>query len=178
MIPGALDPLSKLNHLSRERAYAEFLRCCGSSQWAHTMTDRRPYRSTAQLFGVARTTWESLRREDWLEAFAQHPRIGDVESLKTKFASTASWAQGEQAGAAGADLGILEELAEGNRQYESKFGYIFIVCATGKSAAEMLSLLKFRLANSAAIELRLAANEQAKITRLRLEKLLAQQTPT
>ena len=173
MIPAGIDGLSRLNKFSAERAYVELLRCCGSSRWAKTMAERRPFRSAAQLFGAARATWESLQKDDWLEAFTHHPRIGDVDALREKFKSTADWAAGEQAGAAAASEEILKQLASGNREYEAKFGYIFIVCATGKSAAEMLSLLKFRLPHSPAVELRVAATEQAKITRLRLEKLLS-----
>ena len=173
MIPAAVGALARLNKLPPEKARAEFLRCCGSARWAEAMLQRRPYRSPAQLFGAARTAWESLHREDWLEAFGQHPRIGDLASLRTRFASTSEWASGEQGAVAQASEQILVQLSDGNRRYEQKFGYIFIVCATGKSAAEMLSMLEFRLPNSPAVEIRIAATEQAKITRLRLEKLLS-----
>ena len=108
---------------------------------------------------------------DWLEAFAAHPRIGDLDALRKKFASTANWCAGEQAGVAAADEAVLTALADGNRAYEARFGYIFIVCATGKSAAEMLAILTARLANDPEVELKVATAEQAKITRLRLEKL-------
>src|SRR5262249_5689370 len=108
---------------------------------------------------------------DWLEAFAAHPRIGAVESLRKKFATTAAWAAGEQAGVAGAPETVLQALADGNRRYEGRFGHIFIVCATGKNAARTLARLEQRLANAPGEELRVAAAEQAKITRLRLEKL-------
>ena len=166
------DLLHTLNALPAEEARAAFLRCCGSSWWADVMAGRRPYRDEAELFAVAEGLWPSLSRADWLEAFAHHPRIGDVEGLRKKFGATRAWAEGEQAGAAEASEEVLEALAEGNRAYEARFGYIFIVCATGKTAAEMLALLRARLPNDPETELRIAAEEQRKITRLRLEKLL------
>jgi 2-oxo-4-hydroxy-4-carboxy-5-ureidoimidazoline decarboxylase len=107
-----------------------------------------------------------------LEAFKIHPRIGDIESLRKKFASTASWASDEQSGASEAAEDVLHELSEGNDHYEKKFGYIFIVCATGKSATEMLTLLKNRLHNNPEAEFAIACEEQKKITNLRLDKLL------
>jgi len=110
--------------------------------------------------------------EDWKEAFTHHPRIGDVASLTEKFASTALWASGEQNGVNTASKETIEALAEANRLYEEKFGYIFIVCATGKSAEQMLTLLKQRLHNSPKEEIEVAAEEQNMITKLRLEKLL------
>ena len=115
---------------------------------------------------------EALAESDWQEAFTHHPQIGDRESLKKKFASTAGWAGNEQSGTATATEDVLDELAEYNHQYREKFGYIFIVCATGKTALEMLTMLKQRIENSRETEILIAAGEQAKITRLRLEKLL------
>lgn len=162
---------SALDALPPDEARATFLRCCGSRRWTDAMTTRRPFASAAELFTTADEVWDGLDRADWLEAFAAHPRIGDVEGLRKKFASTAAWCAGEQAGVAGADGQTLRELADANRDYEARFGYIFIVCATGKSAAEMLALLRSRLPNDPETELRVAAAEQAKITRLRLEKL-------
>jgi 2-oxo-4-hydroxy-4-carboxy-5-ureidoimidazoline decarboxylase len=115
--------------------------------------------------------WHSLSEADWKEAFARHPKIGDIESLAEKFQSTAALASKEQSGVIGASVTTLNALAEGNAAYESKFGYIFIVCATGKSAEEMLAMLNERLNNDPDAEIHIAAQEQAKITRLRLEKL-------
>ena len=135
------------------------------------MLAQRPFDSATVLFNSADEIWAKLDRADWLEAFAAHPRIGDLQSLREKFASTADLCRGEQAGAMHADEGKLRELAEGNAAYEAKFGYTFIVCATGKSAAEMLAILRQRLGNDAETEVMVAATEQAKITRLRLEKL-------
>ena len=136
------------------------------------MTAHRPFADAAALFALADACWAGLSRDDWLEAFAHHPRIGDVEGLRTRFANTRAWAAGEQAGTASASEAVLQALTEGNRAYEARFGYIFIVCATGKSAEEMLGLLHARLPNDPAAELPIAAEEQRKITRLRLEKLL------
>lgn len=132
----------------------------------------RPYASEAELYNASDRIWQSLKTEDWLEAFSHHPKIGDLESLKTKFASTSDWASGEQGGVALASERVIEELAAGNTAYEEKFGYIFIVCATGKTAGEMLALLQERLHNSPDVEIVRAMEEQNKITRLRLEKLL------
>jgi len=124
------------------------------------------------MFAVAGETWNKLTPGDWKEAFSHHPKIGDIKSLRQKFASTAQWAEGEQSGVAQTSERVLRELAEGNNLYEAKFGYIFIVCATGKGAEEMLEMLNRRLSNYPEEEIRIAAEEQRKITRLRLEKLL------
>ena len=169
--------LDDLNLLSRTEAAIAFSRCCGSSQWAKTMALRRPFYDEAELFKVADSAWRRLSPDDWLEAFSRHPKIGDVHSLREKFASTSSWAEGEQSGASTASEEVLQALAAGNAAYERKFGYIFIVCATGKNADEMAALLKQRLNNDPATELPIADEEQCKITKLRLEKLLVQDSP-
>jgi 2-oxo-4-hydroxy-4-carboxy-5-ureidoimidazoline decarboxylase len=135
------------------------------------MTNRRPFASGDEVLQSADAIWNSLDRPDRLEAFAAHPRIGDLDSLRKKFATTADLACGEQSGVAGAGEYVIRALAEGNREYEAKFGHIFIVCATGKTSAEMLAILRERLPNDPDTELCIAAAEQAKITRLRLEKL-------
>lgn len=166
--------LETLNVLSNGNAIEEFTRCCGSMQWVQHMLARRPFISVEAMLNVADEIWWSLTEADWKEAFSHHPRIGDVDALRTKFATTAHWASSEQAGTKRASEGTLAALAEGNSQYEEKFGYIFIVCATGKSAEEMLAILNSRLPNAPNIEIRIAAAEQARITRLRLEKLVAE----
>ena len=136
------------------------------------MLARRPFESDEAVLQAADDVWEELGREDYLEAFSHHPKIGaDIESLRKKFQSTAAWSSGEQAGVSMADEETLRGLAKGNIDYEARFGYIFIVCATGKSAGEMLALLRARLPNPPDRELAIAAGEQAKITRIRLEKL-------
>ena len=137
------------------------------------MLAARPFASAEALHAASDRVDASLERADWLEAFTHHPKIGDISSLRAKFANTKGWASGEQSGTASASEETLVGLADGNRDYEDRYGYIFIVCATGKSADEMLGLLRARLGNDPAQELRIAAAEQAKITRIRLEKLLA-----
>lgn len=165
--------LERLNRLTDEEAKAELFRCCGSSRWVEAMLEERPFESTSSLFEACDRHLGSLKPEDWQEAFTHHPRIGDATSLRSKFASTAAWASREQAGAAAAEEAVLEALSRGNQLYEAKFGFIFIVCASGKSGPEMLELLESRLGNEPSFELDVAASEQSKITRLRLEKLLA-----
>jgi 2-oxo-4-hydroxy-4-carboxy-5-ureidoimidazoline decarboxylase len=163
--------LDRLHAWGTPEARAAFLRCCGATRWAEQMTARRPFRDETELITVAEQVWEGLGRTDWLEAFAAHPKIGDLESLRTKFARTGPWAAREQAGVVGASAAVLQALAAGNAAYEAKFGYIFLVCATGKTAEEMLALLQQRLSNDPKQEFQIAAAEQMKITRLRLEKL-------
>ena len=167
-----MDALSRLNEIGPAEACAELSRCCGASQWVAAMTARRPFPDRAGLLALADEVWWGLAEADWREAFGQHPRIGDRAALRARFGSAGQWAAGEQAGVLGASEDALRALAEGNRAYEDRFGYIFIVCATGKTADEMLVLLRARLPNDPRDEIRVAAAEQAKITRIRLEKLL------
>jgi len=166
--------LDQLNAMPDDEARAALERCCGSRTWAWRMAAGRPYRNRAGLFAAAERIADKLARADWLEAFAAHPRIGDREALRTKLAATAAWAGEEQHGAAAAPADTLDRLAEGNRAYEAMFGYIFIVCASGKSADQMLELLRGRLANDPDTELVNASREQRAITRLRLAKLLGE----
>lgn len=168
-----MDALSRLNSLAAAEAREELRRCCGASRWVDAMAARRPFPDAAAVFTAAVEEWAGLAPSDWSEAFAHHPRIGDKEALRARFATTRQWAAGEQAGMNAASEEILDALARGNRDYEARFGHIFIVCATGKGAGELLSLLQARLRNDPEIERRLAAAEQAKITRLRLERLLS-----
>jgi allantoicase len=165
--------LARLNELGSQEAVAALLRACGSTRWAKAMTERRPFVSRTELFGVADQCWWRLGERDWREAFSHHPEIGaDIAKLRERFAATASWSAGEQAGALGASEATLQALARKNREYRERFGHVFLVCATGKSADEMLALLEQRSHNSRENELAIAAGEQAKITRLRLDKLL------
>ena len=166
--------LEELNRASASVARAALERCCGSRAWVEGMIGARPFADRAALLDRSDRIARSLAAADWREAFAHHPRIGDRESLRRRFATTAAWAGAEQAAASAASEEVLNALAEGNRDYEARFGYVFIVCATGRSAGEMLAALRERLANDPANELRIAAEEQMKITRLRLEKLLAE----
>lgn len=135
------------------------------------MIARRPFGSRDALLAAAREEWFALSPDDWREAFSHHPKIGDREALRARFPATRHLSEREQAGVSGASDDVLEALAEGNLAYEQKFGHIFIVCATGRSAEEMLAALRARLVNDVDTEIRLAAGEQAKITALRLEQL-------
>ena len=165
--------LDTLNTLPHSEALEQFAICCGASKWAEKMTAFRPFQHKNELFNLTENIWFSLTSEDWLEAFSHHPKIGDIDSLRKKFQKTKSWSEKEQLGIQEAGDNILKDLAESNRLYEEKFGYIFIVCATGKSAGEMLALLKVRLENDPEAELLIAAKEQNKITQLRLDNLLS-----
>jgi allantoicase len=160
---GTVTSIDWLNAMSPAEAEAALLACCGSRVWAKRLAASRPFRDRSDLIKMSDGIWWSLAPEDWLEAFKAHPRIGEKGSR---------WSEQEQAGARGARPEILAELVEANRRYEARFGHIFIVCATGKSAGEMLGLLQERFGNDPATELRTAADEQRKITHLRLEKLL------
>jgi 2-oxo-4-hydroxy-4-carboxy-5-ureidoimidazoline decarboxylase len=161
-----------LNSLPLAAASAALTRCCGAQRWVEQMLARRPFASSAQLLAAAREVWARLDRGDYLEAFSHHPRIGaDVDQLAEQFASTSSLSAREQSGTSTANRATLLELHTDNQRYLERFGYIFIVCATGKSAAEMLELLRARLTNDPGQELAIAAEEQAKITAIRLLQL-------
>ncbi|HEY6727651.1 MAG TPA: 2-oxo-4-hydroxy-4-carboxy-5-ureidoimidazoline decarboxylase [Polyangiaceae bacterium] len=168
-----MDLASHLNQLDRESAARTLAGCCASRAWVAEMLARRPFASTEDVFLAAADVWAALGRYDFLEAFAGHPKIGeDLTALRERFAKTAGWSSEEQAGVTGASDAVLEELRGSNISYHERFGYIFIVCATGKGAEEILELLKARLLHDPDHELAVAAAEQAKITRLRLEKLV------
>ncbi len=163
--------LERLNQVSPAEAEAELLKCCGSKNWARAMAQLRPFRDAGALADAADRIWRQLGREDWLAAFRCHPRIGE-KPAQGGSAETRRWAKQEQSGAQSAKGDIRAALAEGNRAYEVRFGHIYIVCATGRTSEEMLALLGQRLQNDPETELRIAAEEQRKITQLRLEKLL------
>jgi 2-oxo-4-hydroxy-4-carboxy-5-ureidoimidazoline decarboxylase len=155
-----MEPWQLIDTSPLEEARAVLTKACGSRRWVDRMLIRRPFGSREALLAVARDEWVSLGEDDWREAFAQHPKIGQKTADRL--------ASNEQSGVDGAAGSVLAALAQGNREYEQKFGYIFIVCATGKSGAEMLALLRARLPNDPATEIRIAADEQSKITALRL----------
>ncbi|MBV9443067.1 MAG: 2-oxo-4-hydroxy-4-carboxy-5-ureidoimidazoline decarboxylase, partial [Acidobacteriaceae bacterium] len=157
--------LDELNSLSADDLAKALLQCCSSSAWTNLMIQRRPFAGSEALFQSADEIWFALRESDWLEGFRRHPKIGEKSGSK--------WSSQEQAGMASAPSQLAVTMHELNAQYERKFGYIFIVCATGKSAGEMLDALTARVANSPEQEIQIAAAEQGKITKLRLEKLLA-----
>ena len=161
-----------LNALDEDEARSALTRCCGSAAWVTGMLDARPFEDDASLLEAADRVWLGASPADVREALTHHPEIGaDLEALRTKFGSTAQWSQGEQAGVGAADESTLRQLRDGNVEYKAKFGHIFVVCATGKSAAQMLALLRARLPNEPERELLNAAAEQGKITKLRLAKL-------
>lgn len=146
--------------------------CCTSETWIKRMVAGRPYASAEEVRAAADENWKDLGAEDYLQAFEGHPKIGDVGSLKAKYANTKELAAGEQSSVSAASDVVIQTLADGNTAYEEKFGFIFIVCATGKSAQQMSELLQARLPNDRDTELANAAEEQRKIFQLRLNKLL------
>jgi OHCU decarboxylase len=157
--------LDELNRLAAPRAVAEFARCCGSSRWASAMAAARPFASFDAMVQKGDEIWESLGKTDWVEAFAAHPRIGESGNVS-------AWSAAEQSGMQSAGDEAKERLAALNQLYERRFGYKFIVCATGKSPAELLAMLQARISNGPNAELAVAADEQRKITGLRLAKLV------
>jgi 2-oxo-4-hydroxy-4-carboxy-5-ureidoimidazoline decarboxylase len=156
-------PHEVLDAASEEEARAMLLRCCGSSRWVDAMLARRPFASHAALDEAAAEEWDRLMPADWLEAFRHHPPIGGDGG--------GEWSRQEQSGVRLADADTLRALREANAAYERRFGFIFLVCATGKTAKEMLALLQARMDNAPEVELRVASREQARITALRLQKL-------
>jgi len=154
---------------------AELLRpCCGASRWVAEMVARRPFGTLGELLAASDEVWWSLAPADWREAFAHHPRIGERSAAVAQDARGAAWSAGEQARVDDASHDVRAELAEANRAYEARFGHIYVVCAAGRSADELLSVARARLDNDAETELRVAAEEQRRITRLRLEKLFTE----
>jgi allantoicase len=164
--------LERFNRLPRQRALRALLDCCSSKKWAQQMATLRPFAGEAELLNAADKTWSALAREDWLEAFQHHPPIGETQARARQSATASRWSAKEQSSAQNAVPDVLEALAAQNRAYAEKFGYVFLICATGKTSEEILNALRRRLPNDPDTELRAAAEEQRKITRLRLEKLL------
>ena len=164
--------VQSINEANTEQAKHLFLQCCTSERWINSMVNARPYANSQDVRSQADDCWRDLGEEDYLQAFEGHPKIGDVGSLKAKYANTKELAAGEQFGMTVAADDIINTLAKGNIDYEQKFGFIFIVCATGKSAQEMSDLLQARLPNERTSELGNAAEEQRKIFQIRLNQLL------
>jgi OHCU decarboxylase len=169
-----MHDIAWLNELDPEAARTELLKCCGATRWAEIVERDRPYASFEQLLAKANDVWWSLEEADWLEAFRSHPRIGERNAANAVSAQSQQWSTQEQHGVQNAAQETIEKLAQLNLDYEKKFGFIFIVCATGKSSDAILALLKQRLPNDTTTELPIAAGEQAKIAELRLRKLLEQ----
>ena len=164
-----MERWQELDRAAPADALATLSECCGSARWAGRMVARRPFGSREALLTSAREEWWALSPDDWLEAFSHHPMIGDRGSLAARFPATHHRSAREQAGIGEATEDVVTALADANHDYVDRFGFIFIVCATGKTANEMLELLRARLPNDRDTELRIAAEEQAKITALRLD---------
>ncbi|MGI8618723.1 MAG: 2-oxo-4-hydroxy-4-carboxy-5-ureidoimidazoline decarboxylase [Gemmatimonadaceae bacterium] len=166
--------VAELDVMAPDRAAQLLGDCCGSTRWVSAMVARRPFGSVDRLLAAADDTWRSLGPDDWREAFSHHPRIGERRSAAQQSERSAAWAEGEQASVGGAADATLTALERSNREYEQRFGYIYIVCASGRGADELLADVTARLRNDPEDELAVAADEQRKITRLRLKKLLGQ----
>jgi 2-oxo-4-hydroxy-4-carboxy-5-ureidoimidazoline decarboxylase len=163
-----MDTWQRIDAAPAPEARSILFAACGCTRWVDGMLARRPFGSSAALLAAAREEWTALDPDDWREAFSHHPQIGDVESLRARFPATHHLSEREQSGVAGAPDEVLAALADANRRYLDRFGYIFIVCASGKTAEEMLTLLRGRIGNAPDVEIGIAAAEQAKITALRL----------
>jgi 2-oxo-4-hydroxy-4-carboxy-5-ureidoimidazoline decarboxylase len=164
--------LARWHALPPDDAAAEILSCCGSRAWAAQLAAMRPFADEQSLFAEADRCWQQLPEADWLEAFGSHPRIGEQHAQNKTTAASAAWSRSEQSQMKEADAAILLRMQEGHRQYEERFGRIFIVCASGKQPAEMLSMLEHRLNNDPAQELLESAAQQRQIMQLRLRKWL------
>jgi allantoicase len=169
----AFEALRFLNSIDPAAARAELINCCGSSRWADAVSKSAPFADSHQLIEKAEAAFANLKKEDWLEAFHHHPRLGENKSSSQTSNQAKSWSEQEQSGITGAQAGVMAELAAANRAYEERFGHIFIVCASGRSSAEILTAIRERMSNNPETELRITADEQRKITRLRLQKLLS-----
>jgi 2-oxo-4-hydroxy-4-carboxy-5-ureidoimidazoline decarboxylase len=170
--PGMNEVLARWNELQPAEAAKEILSCCGASAWAEGMVSKRPFDDEAAVLTTSDEVWRDLRTSDWLEAFKSHPKIGESRAAVPKGEHAAAWSELEQKSVGVAQDDVKLRLAQGNREYEEKFGFIFIVCATGKPAGEILAILRRRLQNGKENELREAAQEQRQITQLRLKKWL------
>ena len=162
--------VAEVDRLTHAAATDALTSCCGSRRWVEGMIARRPFGSVGRIKAEAEQVWWSLTREDWLEAFSHHPRIGERQS--TQNARGQAWSAREQSGLAGAANSTRDELARVNQAYDTRFGYRYVVCASGRSAEELLALARKRLENQPEDELRVAAAEQLAITLLRLDRLL------
>jgi 2-oxo-4-hydroxy-4-carboxy-5-ureidoimidazoline decarboxylase len=165
--------LHDLNTLPVLQRSEELSKCCGSTEWVKKMMDHFPFEDMVDLLETAEEQWFVCSEADWKEAFSHHPKIGAKEDTNKNMAATAAWAKDEQAGMTSASQEVTDSIRQANEEYQIKFGYIFIVCASGMKAEEMLAMLQVRLKNSPEVEIEVAADEQNKITKLRIEKLLA-----
>lgn len=166
-----MEPWQRVDSAAPDEARRLLSTCCGSTRWVEAMVERRPFGSMTALLTAAEDVWRNLSADNWKEAFAHHPRIGERDLQQARFASTAHLSAREQAGVSGASDEVITQLTEANREYEARFGYTFIVCASGLSAEEMLHRLRSRLGNDPATEIQVAAEQQSQITALRLRAL-------
>ncbi len=164
--------LAAWNAADATKARNAMLACCGSKRWADAMVALRPIASVAALSEEADRVWATMQEADWLEAFACHPRIGERKVSAHAGAQSVAWSRSEQAQTNSASENLLDEIAAGNQEYEESFGFTYIVCATGKSAEEMLAILKRRLGSSREAELHEATEQQRQIMQIRLGKWL------
>ena len=164
--------LARLNALPVTEAAEHLRACCGSSRWVEAMLARRPFARVDQLLAAADDAWQTTGQKDWDEAFAHHPRIGERQAAAAVSATAGAWSTGEQAAAVGAGAAVRAALAEANTAYERRFGRIYLVCAAGRSAEELLADIAARMKNDPERERAVAVEEQRKITRLRLETLI------
>jgi len=162
--------LARWNALSETEAAEQILSCCGSARWARELAQQRPFPSASALLATSDRVWAALDPADWDEAFGTHPRIGERRTVETATPQSAMWSRQEQDSAGAQDADTLSDLARLNVEYEARFGRVFLVCATGKSAAEMLQILRERLSNDPEAELREAVEQQRQITQLRLRR--------
>lgn len=163
--------LDAFNSADNDTALASLMSCCASHRWALSVTTLRPFKDEATLFTIGDFIWNKMQEPDWMEAFSAHPRIGERKPAEAS-AQSKEWSNQEQAAVHDSQSDILAALAAGNLRYEELFGFTYIVCATGKSAEEMLAILQTRLANDRHTELREAAEQQRQITQIRLRKWL------
>jgi 2-oxo-4-hydroxy-4-carboxy-5-ureidoimidazoline decarboxylase len=170
------EVLARWNHLPAEAAVLEIISCCGSAAWASELVARRPFKDESSLVTASDEIWNRLEAQDWLDAFSKHPRIGERKAPHMASTRSAEWSAQEQQSVSAANEEARSALTEANQEYERRFGRVFIVCATGKSTIEMLDLLRRRLQNDDPTELRAAAEEQRKITNIRLRKWLNDDT--
>lgn len=167
-----MSGLSALNEMPPNVANTAFLACCASHKWADAMTAARPFATASQLYETADRVWRGLGPDEWRHAFAAHPRIGERHAARDVGSRAASWSKQEQSAATASDTNTLAELAEVNRQYEARFGHVFLICASGRAAPEILANAKQRMTNDTVTELTAAAEEHRQITRLRLARLI------
>jgi len=170
--PTPATGIERFNRMPRKQAIKSLMDCCRSRKWAERMADLRPFPTSPDLFHVADESWLALKPQDWLEAFRHHPSIGGKRAKAKQSATSTGWSAKEQSVSQTAAPDVLAALAVENKVYAKKFGFVFLICASGKNGEEILHAIRHRMANTPEVELRVAAEEQQKITRLRLEKLL------